>query len=286
MKQANICHVCESAVKKVYKKVNNFWIYSCYRCGLKWVDVADAEEIVSFYDERYFNNNSKIGYKNYLADEKNHRRNARTIISLVDKVQHMTGLRILDVGCALGFLLDEARKLKDSDVYGTELSQYACEYANKQLGLNIIKSQLESAGFKAGFFDIVFLIGTIEHLLSPKDTLTAVNKILKTGGLLVITTIDTKGLLPFYSVKPPEHLFYFNHNNLSTLLCKLGFKILTGKTYFVCYYFHDLLYRLGKFLSWRFLNSISNIIKTKLPNIYFKIPTNEMIVIARKLDVP
>jgi len=285
MNKEENCYICGSVVVNIYRVENDFLVYRCKKCGLKWIGIITADQIASFYGEKYFSNSdSKMGYKDYLADEENHRRNARNILYTIEGIRKLTGLKILDVGCAFGFLLDEARRLK-GDVYGVEISGYACEYAKNKLGLDVINGEIDSSHFPPEFFDVVFLIGTIEHLISPKNTIAIINKVLKSDGLFVITTIDTSGLFPLYSIKPPEHLFYFNHNNISLLLTKLGFKIIKIKSYFVNYYLHDLFHRLSEFLSFSFLEFVSGVILKKIPNFRVKIPTNEMIVIAKKVGL-
>lgn len=285
MNKEKHCYICGSTAVSIYRIINNFPVYRCKKCGLKWVNDVSAEKIISFYNEKYFNSNSKMGYKNYLANEENHRRNARSILRIVDEIRTLTELRILDVGCAFGFLLDEARRFKHCNVYGVEFSRYAYEYAKNKLGLNILNCELNSSNFDTEFFDVVFLIGTIEHLIYPKEAIAIINRILKPGGLIVITTLDTTSLFPLYSIKPPEHLFYFNHNNLLLFLNNLGFEVLLKKTYFAYYCLHDLFHGVGKFLSLSILGFISGVIRKKFPNFYVKIPTNEMILIGKKVDI-
>ena len=276
------CSICESLATSLKKKVNGANIYKCRKCGLKWADGISETEITSLYSKAYFNNDSKIGYKNYLADEESHRKNAQNILNALDKINNINGARILDIGCAAGFLLDEVRKKKNCDIFGIELSSYLCEYARNRLNLNVLNCDLNSCSFTPRYFDVVFLIGTMEHLLYPKDTLIAIKSILKPDGLLVLTTIDISGLLPFYSIKPPEHIFYFNHNNLRILLNKIGLGIISNRTHFSNYRLHDLLHRLSEFLSIPVLGRIIKSAKKIIPNVNVKIPTNEMFVIAKK----
>lgn len=281
MTNKNNCYICESKKIEPYKEVDSFLVYRCRDCKFLWVKDIDRQKIVSFYNQSYFYNDSKIGYKNYLADEKNHRKNARGIINTVSRIKDLTGSRILDLGCAYGFLLDEAKKIKKCEAYGIEINNDAYEYAKNNLLLKVTNCELDSCNFEPDFFDAVFLIGTLEHLVFPKETLAIIHDILKPDGLLVITTIDTRGLFPLYSIKPPEHLYYFNHNNLLTLLDNLGYKGLLNKTYFVSYQAHDLCHRIGEFLSLPVFRFIPDKFKNLL-NFPVKIPTNEIIVIATK----
>ncbi|TAM36226.1 class I SAM-dependent methyltransferase [bacterium] len=274
------CYLCNSDKTFLYKEINGSLIYSCKNCGLKWV-INNAMDLKDLYTENYFNCNSKIGYQNYLRDELNHRKNAQNMLKFIGKFKKLENLKVLDVGCAFGFLLDEARNLAGCDTFGNELSDYAYKYAKEKLKLNVSNSALTPGCYPENSFDIVFMIGTIEHLNSPKETINTARHILKPDGLLVITTIDIAGKFPLYSLKPPEHLFYFNHKNLSRLLRGSNFEILKVKTYFSHYYLYDLVYKIGEFASFKFLSPLSGFIKRKFPKLNLKIPTNEIIIVAR-----
>jgi 2-polyprenyl-3-methyl-5-hydroxy-6-metoxy-1,4-benzoquinol methylase len=247
-----------------------------------WVTNIKKNDIESFYNGGYFSNESKMGYRNYLNDEANHRVNARHILNIVSKIKNLKNLKILDVGSAFGFLLDEAKKLKSCDCYGIEISREASKYAVKELGLANISNDDQMKHLASNFFDVIFIIGTLEHLISPKETLVNIGRLLKKGGIAVITTIDIKGIVPLYSIKPPELVFYFNHYNISLLLNQTGFRTILNRPYFVNYKLYDLFYRLGEFLSSSILKRFSKSIG-KFIHISFTIPTNEMIVVAEKV---
>ncbi|MCP4130484.1 MAG: class I SAM-dependent methyltransferase [bacterium] len=283
MEDLKLCYTCNSSNIIQYEIVEGYDILKCNDCNLKWVaNELDPEFIKSFYDEKYYNSSTKIGYQDYLKDEKIHRKNAKNILKHIKKYLDSEDKKLLDIGCAHGFFLDEVRKDCKCKVYGTELSSYSFNYAKNILGLNVLQCDIDENVFEEEFFDVILLIGTIEHLTSPKVMLENIHRILKKGGLLVITTIDTNGLLPLYSLKPPEHLFYFSHGNLSLLLDKHGFEKILRKNYFVNYFLHDLFHRLYEFAKINIFKSFSKIIKKKTPEFSILIPTNEMIFIAKK----
>ena len=278
------CYLCGSDKIKFYREANGFIIKKCYACGLLWAPDVNANDIEKFYNSPdYFNSKSDMGYHNYLEEEQNHRRNADYILNLLNKFKDISFAKILDFGCAFGFLLDCARKIKLCEVYGVEMSSSARDYAFNKLKLTNIDDDITLSKKETNFFDAVFIIGTIEHLISPLQTLCGINRVLKQGGALVMTTLDIKGILPFYFLKPPEHLFYFNHVNISLLLNKAGFKCLRKKTHFVYYRLYDLLYRLSKCPCLLFLGSFLERLKLSYLNLSFHIPTNEMFIIAEKI---
>lgn len=96
--------------------------------------------------------------------------------------------------------------------------------------------------------------------------------------------INIKGeFLDVFSWKPPEHLFYFNARNMRMMLDNLSFQTLRLRTYWVCYRLSDLFYRLAQFSSIPVFDWIGKLIKkTAVLDVFLKIPTNEMLVIARK----
>lgn len=277
----NPCYICGSLETYLYKEINGFNIHRCRKCKLLWGNKITQNEIDSFYGKKYFRNKTIIGYKDYLADENNHRTNAKRMIKAANKFIDIDEARILDVGCAFGFLLDEASK-KGCDCYGVELSKYAFGYATNTLGLKVFNGEVTNCDFENDFFDIIFLLDTIEHFINPKDVLTKIRKLLKPNGLLILSTINTKGIFRLYSLKPPEHIFYFNHLNLTILLKNLGYEILSIKNNFLRYKLYDLFYRIGKFSSVSLFSLIAKKLEKNLSVFSINIPTNSMLVIAKK----
>lgn len=231
-------------------------LLKCTNCGLIWSNDKPCP-----YDKDYFNSKTETGYSNYLADEVNHRKNARSII----KKLNVSG-KILDIGCAFGFFLSEARK-RNCECSGVEVSEYASDYA-KGLGFKSITEDIAGKDY-----DFVFMLGAIEHLERPDLMLDKIHSSIRYNGKLVITTLDIGK--KFYHIKPPEHLWYYNRRNLTCLLNKKGFRVLSIDNYWSWYDLGDLFCRLTTFLGLK--------IKHKRVGISIKIPTNEMFVLAEKI---
>jgi SAM-dependent methyltransferase len=253
----------------------------CGECHLRWVVGFDLKDIDAFYDAAYFASDSVHGYRNYADDADLHRHNAREILAALECRFKDRPRRVLDVGCGFGFLLDEARRAWRCEAVGVELSLSGRSYAAGRLGLEV-HSAMDVDVVGPQSVDACFLIGTIEHLLDPPAMLIAINQVLKPGGRLIITTIDTRGLLPLYAIKPPEHLVYFNAANLALLLEQTGFRVESTRMFFTSYYLHDLMHRLANFFRIRPLKALSCAIARHFPLLKLRIPTNEMIVLAQK----
>lgn len=278
------CYICESPQVRFYKNKYEFNIFKCASCKLLWVgDKINQKQLDELYGESYFNSSGNfLGYQNYLAGEVNHRLNAQEIIREFEFFQSLHKMKVLDIGCAAGYFLDELKKSKQCDVYGVEGSAYAHQHARKLLGSNVLNQMMDSTVFEPEFFDAVFLIGTIEHLADPREILKSIHRVLKPGGYLGITTLDTRGLIPLYSLKPPEHLFYFDHNNLALLLKQFNFEIAFQKTHVCHYHIYDLFHRLKEFSSLPPLGILSNLFRKYFPAKSIKILTNEMFIIGKK----
>ena len=120
----------------------------------------------------------------YTHEEAGRRRSADSILKYLKKINKKG--RILDVGCATGFLLDQARK-QGWEVYGVELSAWAVDYAKNKLQLpNITQGSLKDANYPDNFFDVVVLKDVIEHLTDPKETLEQIRHVLKPAGIIVL----------------------------------------------------------------------------------------------------
>ena len=278
------CVVCGANVTS-HKKSGDFLIVRCSQCGLLHARAETAApDLENFYQESYYHAEAgdKSGYFDYLGNEKNLRKNADNIFKIAEKYKALNGLKALDIGCAQGFLLSELRDKYKCDVHGVELSQYSANYAKEKFNLDVRTGILDGSQFAPETFDVVFIIGTIEHLSDPVAVTKAAFSVLKKGGLFIITTIDTSGYFPLYSIKPPEHLFYFDHSNLNLMLEKAGFHNVLTKTYFTRYLLHDLFERLYAFFRFPPFQWCSRLTRKVAPNFSVKIPTNEMIMIAGK----
>jgi SAM-dependent methyltransferase len=111
-----------------------------------------------------------------------------------------------------------------------EPSEWAADYARRELGSEVLTGTLESIRFPDQAFDVVTLWEVIEHLSDPMITLQEIRRILRPGGQLVLSTPDAGSLAARVSGrrwlgwrKVPEHLYFFDRSNLDRLLTRAGF---------------------------------------------------------------
>jgi len=145
------------------------------------------------------------------------------------------GTRLLDIGCGEGFFLFNASKF-GYVTKGVELSQDAVAYARKEFGLDVEVKSLEELRFSENHFDVVTMWQVLEHLLYPLTTLKEIHRILKPGGMLVITTPDIGGV-PARILKKRWwcitrlHINQFTTKTLTNIFKNAGFKNISSVSY-------------------------------------------------------
>ena len=203
----------------------------CDECGLVRVDaIPGREQLRRLYSESYFRSTDSgaLGYDDYIADRK---KISKTFQERMREIERWTGHkgRLLDVGCAAGFSLEVARE-RGWDVHGIEISEFACNFARSTLGVSVSCGSLEEADLGSKTFDVVTMWDYIEHCPDPAKELALANQLMKTGGLLALTTPDIRSLparmwgANWMGIKQGEHLFYFSPETIRRLLRRFGFE--------------------------------------------------------------
>jgi SAM-dependent methyltransferase len=167
-------------------------LVQCRNCGLVYLNPRPTAVAKTYYEEEYFVEKYKALYGvTYLEDRENITRIARLRLDLIE--QYKPRGKLLDVGCAAGFFLDEARR-RGWLPKGVEVSQFASEYARQKLGLDVFTGTLEAAGFPSEEFDVVVSYYVLLHLSDPLGLLREVHRILKPGGLLCVAVPNVQSL--------------------------------------------------------------------------------------------
>jgi 2-polyprenyl-3-methyl-5-hydroxy-6-metoxy-1,4-benzoquinol methylase len=189
--------------------------------------------------------------------------------------------RLLDVGCGAGFFL-KSMEDRYSEVRGVEISTSHAEFAQKTMMLDVLNGTIQTANFTAEYFDTITLWDVIEHVVDPRATLDEARRILKKGGLLAISTPNVNGITASLSKKtwlyytPPEHLYFFNRNALSTLFKESGFIIKRIRTRNI--YFNNILQ------SFKYRHKLTREAqRTSIANISSKIERNKMLTLMARL---
>ena len=251
------CPSCESKEIKFFTRKNNYDIFCCKLCKLIFVWPL-PKNTVNTYSGNYFKGASNgFGYVDYEQDKSVMISTFNRCLEKIEKVLPDKG-NLLDVGAATGYFIKIAEN-RGWNAEGLEISQYAVDQARKQ-NLNVRQGTLSVADYQPEAFDLVTLWDVIEHLSNPKSDILTVYNILKRGGVIAINTPDTSSFFAkltgkyWHLLVPPEHLIYFNPQNLGDLLKRSGFKVLLidkMEKKFTLQYIFQTLYRWQKLFVWK-----------------------------------
>jgi 2-polyprenyl-3-methyl-5-hydroxy-6-metoxy-1,4-benzoquinol methylase len=143
----------------------------------------------------------------------------------LDRIEkHASRGRILDIGSAWGFFLHVCRE-RGWDAWGVDPARVESEYARRRFGLPIVTGTLADARFPSESFDVVTLWHVLEHFPDPVTELGAIRRILKPGGLLVISVPTAHALEDFDYGPIPLHCWYFGQATLLALVEREGFRV-------------------------------------------------------------
>ena len=221
----NQCALCVNGRTRALFEVDGALIVTCDDCGLVRQDTRPLATAGLYDSDYYASDNPKGGYANYFLDSDVNRRTFRDRIRAIEQRYGRRG-RLLDVGCALGDFLLEA-KASGWDVEGVEISSFAAQRARER-GLRVSAGRLEELDLPESSFDVITLYDSIEHLTDPVATLAAVRRLLVPGGIVHLVTPNVGGVQArllgrlWYHYKPGEHLFYFSPRTLRSALEAAG----------------------------------------------------------------
>lgn len=185
-----------------------------------------GREYFEFLDEVYDGHNFgnvKSRFSQYLDDLANYSNNRG---------------KLLDIGCSYGYFVKLGQS-RGYDAYGMERSKYASEVANEKMGICVSIHDIETGlGFTNDSFDVITLFGVFEHFKRPFDALKEIYRVLKPGGILLMTIPNANSIFRLFSGKKwfgvldKTHIYFLTPFGIKHLLKKSGFEIIDCTTPF------------------------------------------------------
>ena len=210
---------------KLRKQLPELKLRRCGQCGCLWADDArqDEETLVAAYERvsgSYFE--STEGDPRYFQFYKN--------LEQLMK-QHVSGRKILDVGCGDGTFLST---LSDEwSKHGVEPSVSGAELARLR-NLDVTCGTLDATR-NAYEVDLICALDVIEHVVDPHSFMEALKRQLRNGGALLLLTGDADAY-PARTAGPQwsylrwcRHISVFSQLGLRKLLESHGFEVLASQ---------------------------------------------------------
>ncbi|MBN1311268.1 MAG: class I SAM-dependent methyltransferase [Anaerolineae bacterium] len=225
---SGICNLCGSSQYHVLFYRQPYTRVRCDRCGLIWsLEPPSAAALAAMYEEGYFTGDT---YFDYIRNQDTIERNARIQLQRVHAYIKPPGV-VVDIGCAAGFFLNVCRQA-GWQTKGLELSGYASAYARERLGLDVFTGTLDETDYETGAVDLVTLWDVIEHVADPRETLTQAAGLLRTGGILALSTGDVRSIMSrllgkWWRLITSDHLYYFSVPTIRHYLQIVGLETIT-----------------------------------------------------------
>lgn len=285
------CLACNSN-QVFYFEYRGYHYFKCISCGLVTTyPYPDASTIEAHYSRKFDNGNYSL-LRTYSKEYMQvYNKFAEVIEQQLEFSQKkIEGIKILDIGCFTGDFLENLSN-RGADVYGVELQDRAVNIANMKLPGRIYKADVMSNEFPAIEFDIVSLLGLIEHVLEPIKILERTSELLKHDGLIIIQTPDSNSFIarvmrkywPPYA--PIEHIHLFSRQSLEMILKQLGFKNISIIPHFKklpIEYVYNMLQHFGPEF-YRLLKPLFSILPQSLSCRGITFYVGEIIVTAQKI---
>lgn len=143
-------------------------------------------------------------------------------------------VRVLDVGCGFGQSLGY-HTARGCDVYGVEADENIRRVAEK-FGFKVHVGLFDDRIYEAGFFDYVTMDQVIEHVTDPLSTLRGVARILKPGGIAILSTPNAGGWGArlfghrWINWHAPYHVQFFSRHSMQIAAEQAGLVVAKVKT--------------------------------------------------------
>lgn len=210
------CNCCGSAKVVELDVYRDYRHFRCEECGYENFVRHNSAIVADLYE----NDADYIDDLNVLTSSEDlilwHHLKA---IKFLQSKFHAGKTKTLDVGCFNGFFVKKLLSL-GYDAHGVDFNKSAIAYGQEKLGLGsrITTQTLEELFEQGKQFDVITLFEVLEHLPDAKTFLGDVTKLLKDGGVLILSTPNNKMCWRPVLDYPPHHLSRFTTKSLEGYL--------------------------------------------------------------------
>lgn len=144
------------------------------------------------------------------------------------------GARILDAACGVGYgAYYLATNSNCEAVTAVEVSDEALEWAKEHFAsdkITFVQADLTedfTVKLPSDQYDLITCFETLEHLKDDRFFLTQVRRLLKPGGLLLLS-VPNEDLVPWATANNPWHFRHYRTTELVELMGEMGFHVVDG----------------------------------------------------------
>lgn len=215
------------SLKDYFLTFENFEIYECRQCKLKFT-VPVPQELGHYYkSEKYLSHSDKrngLFAKIYNIVKKKNIKNKYKYSCGDLKVGN-----VLDIGCGVGDYLNYC-KSKGWNIAGVEPDADARKISENKLNVNILRPN-DLSQIPDNSFDVVTMWHVLEHVENLHEEIRQLERIVKNGGRLVIAlpnhnSFDAQFYGEFWAAYDvPRHLMHFSKECIKNIFKSTSFEL-------------------------------------------------------------
>jgi SAM-dependent methyltransferase len=206
-------------------------MHRCPACGMRFLADVDSENARGLYDADYFHDYEGGDYE---ASEPQRRHEGRVRLRWM-RTWVRPPARLLEIGAAAGYFLDEARQAGFEPV-GVEPVPALAARAAARFEVPVHAAFLPGVELPELIFDVVCAWHVVEHIPDPLPALKALRTAAKLGAHLFVEVPNADSAIARRqgpSWKPlglPHHVAQYGPTSLSALLARAGFEVVSVDT--------------------------------------------------------
>jgi len=227
-------HIFQSAYDDRYGYPGTFPLQRCSVCRHVHLQVSFSPESMrdlysSYYPRSVFN----------VEDHRPHKE-ISGFKAWFDGVKSSTfrwvpgNVRVLDIGCGFGESLGY-HLARGCDVYGVEADENIRRVADRY-GYKVHVGLFDPDAYEEDYFDYVTMDQVIEHVSDPVQTVKGIERVLKPGGLAILSTPNAQGWgarlfkSRWIHWHAPYHQQFFSMESMRITAEKAGFEFVESRT--------------------------------------------------------
>jgi SAM-dependent methyltransferase len=204
--------------------VTGYDVVVCERCGGAYADGIPDQAAF----DRYYRDMSKYEYAQRGGAESEYDcRRLALIAGIIAPHLQAPDVSILDVGCASGRLLADLRDRGFANVTGLDPSESCAAAAARLYSVDVRTMTLAEIARSGKRFDVVIMVGVLEHLRDVDEAFDHLRVLLPSAGLLYVEVPDVTAFADWpnapYQDFSTEHINFFSPISLNNLMLRHGF---------------------------------------------------------------
>lgn len=182
------CPLCGASETKAIYQLTGYRVARCTSCHFDFNgDFHGGGETGQTFDRDYYMEAHRAAFANHAKDYSKDP-SLKVFENRLKQVEAQIGVgRVLDVGPGLGTFVKMA-STRGWNAEAVEISEYAANHIRETHGLQVFNGDLQKFPGEDESFDLVTFWDSVEHVAYPKQNLETAYRLIKPGGMILLTT--------------------------------------------------------------------------------------------------